>query len=107
MAVMVPVNSVVSTLQKNLIYAQMRNKDRRSRLMDEILNGMKVLKLYAWEESFERTITAIRGEQLDLLSTRLKDFKLKSNHLALLSSYHFVIDFAMMFVTIESWSWWR
>ena len=62
MAVMVPVNSVVSTLQKNLIYAQMRNKDRRSRLMDEILNGMKVLKLYAWEESFERTITAIRGE---------------------------------------------
>ena len=62
MAVMVPVNSVVSTLQKNLIYAQMRNKDRRSRLMDEVLNGMKVLKLYAWEESFERTITAIRGE---------------------------------------------
>ena len=62
MAVMVPVNSVVSTLQKSLIYAQMRNKDRRSRLMDEILNGMKVLKLYAWEESFERTITAIRGE---------------------------------------------
>ena len=62
MAVMVPVNSVVSTLQKNLIYAQMRNKDRRSRLMDEILNGMKVLKLYAWEESFGRTITAIRGE---------------------------------------------
>ena len=60
MAVMLPLNSVVSAIQKNLIYGQMRNKDRRSRLMDEILNGMKVLKLYAWEESFERTIAAIR-----------------------------------------------
>ena len=28
MAVMVPVNSVVSTVQKNLIYGQMRNKDK-------------------------------------------------------------------------------
>ena len=64
MAVMVPVNSVVSTVQKNLIYGQMRNKDKRSRLMDEILNGMKVLKLYAWEESFEKTITAIRNDML-------------------------------------------
>ena len=32
--------------------------------MDEILNGMKVLKLYAWEESFEKTITAIRDDML-------------------------------------------
>ena len=62
MAVMLPINSVVSTVQKNLIYGQMRNKDKRSRLMDEILNGMKVLKLYAWEESFEKTVTAIRND---------------------------------------------
>ena len=34
--------------------------------MDEILNGMKVLKLYAWEESFENTITAIRDDVLFL-----------------------------------------
>ena len=61
---MVLVNSVVSMAQKNLIYGQMCNKDRRSRLMDEILNGMKVLKLYAWEESFKKTITAIRNAML-------------------------------------------
>ncbi len=60
MAVMVPVNSVVSNMQKNLMFAQMRNKDRRSRMMDEILNGMKVLKLYAWEESFEKAVQKIR-----------------------------------------------
>ena len=71
MAVMLPVNSVVSTIQKNLIYSSMRNKDKRSRLMDEILNGMKVLKLYAWEQSFEKTITAIRDNFVLLCSANI------------------------------------
>ena len=30
---------------------QMKDKDKRVKLMDEILNGIKVLKLYAWEPS--------------------------------------------------------
>ena len=32
---------------------QMKNKDMRTKTMDEILNGMKILKLYAWEMSFQ------------------------------------------------------
>ena len=28
-------------------------KDERIKLMNEILNGMKVLKMYAWEMSFK------------------------------------------------------
>ena len=34
----------------------MRDKDRRCKLMDEILNGIKVLKLYAWEQSFQSKV---------------------------------------------------
>lgn len=30
----------------------MKFKDSRLKLMNEILNGIKVLKLYAWESSF-------------------------------------------------------
>ncbi len=30
------------------------HQDRRTKLMDEILNGIKILKLYAWESSFEK-----------------------------------------------------
>ena len=31
----------------------MKQKDKRSKLIDEILNGMKILKLYNWEDSFK------------------------------------------------------
>ena len=31
----------------------MEYKDERIKLMNEILNGMKVLKMYAWEMSFK------------------------------------------------------
>ena len=30
----------------------MKNKDKRVKLMNEILGGVKVLKLYGWEKSF-------------------------------------------------------
>lgn len=38
---------------------QMKYKDDRMKLMNEILNGIKVLKLYAWESSFEKMVTLI------------------------------------------------
>ena len=34
----------------------MKNKDLRTKTMDEILNGMKILKLYAWEISFQEKV---------------------------------------------------
>lgn len=33
--------------------AQMKSKDNRIKLMNEMLNGIKVLKLYAWELAFK------------------------------------------------------
>jgi len=32
---------------------QMEYKDKRIKLMNEVLNGIKVLKMYAWEMSFK------------------------------------------------------
>ena len=39
-------------------------KDERIKTMNEILNGIKVLKLYAWEMAFIRSITHIREKEL-------------------------------------------
>jgi ATP-binding cassette subfamily C (CFTR/MRP) protein 1 len=39
-------------------------KDQRIRMMNEILNGIRVLKLYAWEMAFIRSITHIREQEL-------------------------------------------
>lgn len=46
---------------------QMKYKDDRIKLMNEILNGIKVLKLYAWEISFKEKILQIRQKELNVL----------------------------------------
>ena len=46
---------------------QMRQKDRRIRLMNEVLNGIKVIKLYAWEDHFQRDVQDIRQNELVIL----------------------------------------
>lgn len=45
----------------------MKSKDNRIKLMNEILNGIKVLKLYAWELAFKDKVLAIRQEELKVL----------------------------------------
>lgn len=45
----------------------MTQKDKRIKLMNEVLNGMRVLKLYAWELSFKDKISAIRNIELETL----------------------------------------
>ncbi|XP_076041208.1 ATP-binding cassette sub-family C member 3-like [Oratosquilla oratoria] len=61
---MVPANAVIAGRMKGLQGAQMALKDRRLRLTSEVLGGIKVLKLYAWELSFEEQIGRIRREEI-------------------------------------------
>lgn len=42
----------------------MRHKDARLKLMNDILSGMKVLKLYAWEPSMRKMVADIRRKEL-------------------------------------------
>lgn len=58
---------MISNKLKNLQILQMKYKDERVKLMNEILNGMKVLKLYAWEKSFENEIQKIRQKEVKIL----------------------------------------
>ena len=45
----------------------MQQKDRRIRLMNEVLNGIKVIKLYAWEDHFHDDVQTIRQKELVIL----------------------------------------
>ncbi|KAK9886059.1 hypothetical protein WA026_014841 [Henosepilachna vigintioctopunctata] len=67
MIILIPINGLIANRVKTLQMKQMRNKDERVKLMNEILNGMKVLKLYAWEPSFERQILKIRTKEVSVL----------------------------------------
>ncbi|XP_072416269.1 multidrug resistance-associated protein 1 isoform X2 [Chiloscyllium punctatum] len=67
MILLVPVNGVIAVKTKNFQVTQMKEKDNRIKLMNEILNGIRVLKLYAWELAFKEKVLQIREKELKVL----------------------------------------
>ncbi|KAM9462878.1 ATP-binding cassette sub-family C member 3 isoform 1-T1 [Clarias gariepinus] len=67
MVLLIPFNAVIAMKTRAYQVEQMQYKDARIKLMNEILNGMKVLKLYAWEPSFKEKILHIRQKELNVL----------------------------------------
>uniref|UniRef100_A0A672I1Z1 ATP-binding cassette, sub-family C (CFTR/MRP), member 3 n=1 Tax=Salarias fasciatus TaxID=181472 RepID=A0A672I1Z1_SALFA len=67
MVMLIPFNAVIAMKTRAFQVEQMQHKDARIKLMNEILNGIKVLKLYAWEDSFREKVLAIRQKELNVL----------------------------------------
>ncbi|KAL0880786.1 hypothetical protein ABMA27_001981 [Loxostege sticticalis] len=67
MIILIPVNGLIANRVKTLQIKQMKYKDERVKLMNEVLNGIKVLKMYAWEPSFEEQILKIRNKEMHVL----------------------------------------
>lgn len=63
MIFMIPINGFIARYMKNLQKQQMKNKDARSRLIAEIVNNMKSIKLYAWGAAFMNKLNYIRNDQ--------------------------------------------
>ncbi|NXI19483.1 MRP1 protein, partial [Irena cyanogastra] len=82
MVLLVPINAVMAMKTKTYQVAQMKSKDNRIKLMNEILNGIKVLKLYAWELAFREKVLEIRQKELQVLK--------KSAYLAAMATFTWV-----------------
>ncbi|XP_021950748.1 multidrug resistance-associated protein 1 [Folsomia candida] len=67
MILLIPLNGFIATKIRAVQMEQMKMKDNRVKLMSELLSGMKVLKLYGWEPSFQAQITKIRDMEAALL----------------------------------------
>ncbi|XP_015279485.1 PREDICTED: canalicular multispecific organic anion transporter 1 [Gekko japonicus] len=64
MVLLLPINAVLVTKARAIQMQNMANKDERLKIMNEILSGIKILKLFAWEPSFEQRIGQIRAREL-------------------------------------------
>ena len=53
-----------SVLFGNIQVLNMTLKDKRTKLLNEVLNGIKVLKLNAWEGAFQKNIAEVRSEEV-------------------------------------------
>lgn len=62
MLIMLPINSVASKYQRQLQTQQMKSKDMRTRLTNELLTNIKSLKLYGWEVPFTERLTKVRND---------------------------------------------
>ncbi|CAO1628044.1 unnamed protein product [Parajaminaea phylloscopi] len=64
----IPVNTTLAKYMRMLGEKNMKIKDKRTRMMNEILTNIKSIKLFAWEEAFTEKLFEVRnGEELKLL----------------------------------------
>jgi ABC-type multidrug transport system fused ATPase/permease subunit len=70
MVLLMPANGIISAKFKGIQVRLMKLKDGRTKLMNEVLNGIRVLKLYAWEKTFAGHVTNKRNEEIGELKTR-------------------------------------
>ncbi|GAM28766.1 hypothetical protein SAMD00019534_119420 [Acytostelium subglobosum LB1] len=68
MLVVIPINLYVSNLAKKRMGTAMKLKDQRIKAVNEVLNGIKVIKLYSWEQSFMDHVKDVRDRELGVMT---------------------------------------
>lgn len=67
MILLLPINFAITMIIRKWQIAQMKYKDDRIKMVNEVLNGIKVIKLYAWEPPMEKVIEELREKELGLI----------------------------------------
>jgi len=62
-----PLNTIV--LRKMLSYDKMimRMRDERIKKLNEVLHGVQLIKLFAWEPQMAARVIEVRGEEVDAI----------------------------------------
>ncbi|RLN47454.1 hypothetical protein BBJ28_00013553 [Nothophytophthora sp. Chile5] len=65
----IPLMAVISKAMRKLQQRLMKVKDERIKICVEVLSGIKVIKMKAWENSFGKRVMEFRDEELSRLRT--------------------------------------
>ncbi|EGG24088.1 hypothetical protein DFA_06227 [Cavenderia fasciculata] len=68
MLIVAPTNAIVARKLLKIRLSIIKSSDRRLRLISEILQYIKIIKLYAWEDSFAQKVTDARNSEIKSLS---------------------------------------
>ena len=97
---LIPINSLTGRKMNHFQKLQMLKKDKRTKLLDEILNGIKVLKLYAWESSFKQRLLNIRESEIQSLK-KVAFFDAITNFLFICTPFLVAISSFTVYVLID------
>ncbi|KAJ1877065.1 hypothetical protein LPJ57_004145, partial [Coemansia sp. RSA 486] len=92
MVVSIPTSARLSRSMRALNKLLMGYRDGRMKIMDEVLSGIKIIKLYAWESSFIRRINDVRVN-LELATIKRYGF-LQAGFSFVVTLIPFVVSFA-------------
>lgn len=67
LVLMIPLNLKLSSYISNLQEVLMEKKDTRNKYINEILQGIRVIKYFAWENSFEAKVSGLRSDEVSVL----------------------------------------
>ena len=62
-----PITGIMASFARKLQLQQMQEKDKRIKLLNEILSGIKVIKMYGWEDSFINQTLDYRNKETSAL----------------------------------------
>ena len=68
MLINIPFNIWITNKLRTLQQMVMRFKDQRIKLLSETVNGIKIIKIHAWEDAFRRRAEAIRANEIRFLT---------------------------------------
>lgn len=83
----------LSNFRNKFFSGEMKLKDQRVKLINEILTGMKVIKFYGWEKAFQKKITAERQKEINFL--------IKSSILGMLNWFIYSISPIVVKIALE------
>lgn len=72
MLLLIPITAKLSVHLAMLRRSLLKWTDKRVGLMNEVVNGMLMIKFYAWEDSFKKDVMECRGEEAKILKTVVK-----------------------------------
>lgn len=64
MVLLIPINGILVSKNRKIQVNNMKSKDKRLKIMNEMLNGIKILKYFAWEPSFKSQVHNLRKKEL-------------------------------------------
>ncbi|KAJ2556247.1 Transporter of the ATP-binding cassette (ABC) [Coemansia sp. RSA 1933] len=67
---LVPVQWYIVSVWGEFQNQLMKASDRRMGMMNEILQGVRIIKFFAWERQFEKQVAQVRGNELSVLRKR-------------------------------------
>ncbi|GAA5821197.1 hypothetical protein JCM3770_005247 [Rhodotorula araucariae] len=96
-----PLTAMIARYQTKLQRVQMKNKDARTSIMSEILNNIRSIKLYAWENSFAQRLFEVRNNKELMMLKKMGYLSASSNFLWSFTPFAVAFSTFALFSTIS------